>query len=87
MDIASAIGAVAGLSWLLVIGAIALTVVRASRGRGSQGAVVAWVPLTVFPNLPRRNVNQGIPRHCSKFSNFCGVADIDILRSYAHNCK
>jgi regulator of protease activity HflC (stomatin/prohibitin superfamily) len=59
MDIASAIGAVAGLSWLLVIGAIALTVVRASRGRGGQGAGTLIIGAIVLA-LILTTVSQGL---------------------------
>ncbi len=59
MDIASAIGAVAGLAWLLVIGAIALTVLRASRGSGSQGAGTLIIGAIVLA-LILTTVSQGL---------------------------
>ena len=59
MNIASVIGAVASLSWLLVIGAIAITVVRASRGRGTKGAATMIIVAVVLA-LILTTVSQGL---------------------------
>ena len=59
MNIASVIGAVASLSWLLVIGAVAITVLRASRGRGTKGAGTMIIVAVVLA-LVLTTVSQGL---------------------------
>ena len=59
MNIASVIGAVASISWLLVVGVIALTVVRASRGRSPRGATTMIVGAVVLAII-MTTVSQGL---------------------------
>jgi len=59
MNIASVIGAVASLSWLLVIGAVAITVIRASRGRGTKGAGTMIIVAVVLA-LVLTTISQGL---------------------------
>lgn len=59
MNIASVIGAVASLSWLLVVGAVVLTVLRASRGRGTKGATTMII-VSVLVALILTTISQGL---------------------------
>jgi regulator of protease activity HflC (stomatin/prohibitin superfamily) len=59
MNISTIVGAIASLSWLLVIGAIAITVLRASRGRGTKGGVTIVV-IAVVLALALTTVSQGL---------------------------
>lgn len=59
MNISSVITAVASLSWLLVIGSIAITVIRASRGRGTKGAAPMIIAAVVLA-LVLTTVSQGL---------------------------
>lgn len=59
MNIASVIGAVASLSWLLVVGAVVVTVVRASRGRGTKGAATMIVTAILLA-LVLTTISQGL---------------------------
>ena len=59
MNIASVIGAVASLSWLLVVGAVVITVLRASRGRGTKGASTMIVVAIVLA-LILTTISQGV---------------------------
>lgn len=59
MNISTIVGGVATLSWLLVIGAIAITVLRASRGRGTKNS---WtlIAASVVLALILTTVSQGL---------------------------
>lgn len=59
MNIASVIGAVATLSWLLVIGAVVVTVLRASRGRGTKGSTTMIIAAVVLA-LVLTTISQGL---------------------------
>lgn len=59
MNISTIVGAIASLSWLLVIGAIAITVIRASRGRGTKGGATIIVVAVVLA-LALTTVSQGL---------------------------
>ncbi len=59
MNIANIIGAIASLSWMLVIGAIAITVLRASRGGGTKGAAAMIITAVVLALL-LTTVSQGL---------------------------
>ncbi len=59
MNIAFVIGAIANLSWLLVIAAVAVTVMRASRGRGTKGAPTMIIS-TVALALVLTTISQGL---------------------------
>jgi len=59
MNIASVIGAVASLSWLLVVGAVVITVLRASRGRGTKGATTMIIVAVVLA-LVLTTISQGL---------------------------
>ncbi|GAB4580550.1 MAG: hypothetical protein Fur0022_32920 [Anaerolineales bacterium] len=59
MNIANVVGAIASLSWLLVVGAFALTVIRASRGRGTKGSV-PMIGLAIVIALVLTTVSQGL---------------------------
>lgn len=59
MNIASVIGGVAGLSWLLVIGVVVVAVLRASRGRPFKGASSIIIVAIVLALL-LTTVSQGL---------------------------
>lgn len=59
MNIASVIGGVAGLSWLLVIGVVIVSVLRVSRGRPMKGATSIIVVAIVLALL-LTTVSQGL---------------------------
>lgn len=59
MNISTIVGAIASLSWLLVIGAIAITVLRASRGRGTKGGATIIIAAVVLA-LVLTTISQGL---------------------------
>ncbi|MEN8173763.1 MAG: hypothetical protein ABFS03_12910, partial [Chloroflexota bacterium] len=48
MNITVVISAVAGLAWMVVIGLLALTVIRASRGQTTKGTTTGLIATIIF---------------------------------------
>jgi len=48
MNITVVLSAIAGLAWMVVIGLLALTVIRASRGQGTKGTVTGLIAMIIF---------------------------------------
>ena len=62
MNITIVISMIAGLSWILVIGLLAVTVLRASRRQSTKGVITAFV-LSAVMALVLTTVSKGQRRH------------------------